>query len=216
MISLAFVNKFNTNVYNNVYLLNENMSGKTQEQIAEFLNLKAEELKNSRKVIVLQNTDTLDEIVPEKIDFTFDNKKIIQDVMSYGRSGNIFVDNFNILKALIFKQNIDVTYTYDETKLDEVIKNIDLSIKDRFVNDSYSVDEKTNKLIIKRGKTGNTIDYEVEKKKIIEALTTNDGESKLTLDIIQKKPEEINIDEIYSKVKREPKDAYLDEDIKPC
>ena len=215
LISFAFVNKFNTNVYNNVYLLNENMSGKTQEQIAEFLNLKAEELKNSRKVIVLQNTDTLDEIVPEKIDFTFDNKKIIQDVMSYGRSGNIFVDNFNILKALIFKQNIDVTYTYDETKLDEVIKNIDLSIKDRFVNDSYSVDEKTNKLIIKRGKTGNTIDYEVEKKKIIEALITNDGESKLTLDIIQKKPEEINIDEIYSKVKREPKDAYLDETSNP-
>ena len=45
LISFAFVNKFNTNVYNNVYLLNENMSGKTQEQIAEFLNLKAEELK---------------------------------------------------------------------------------------------------------------------------------------------------------------------------
>lgn len=83
--------------------------------------------------------------------------------MNFGRDSNIFVNNFNILKALFSKKIIEPAYSYDINSLDNIMKNVDLTIKDRYNDASYSLDEKEAKIVIVNGKTGNSINYDEEK-----------------------------------------------------
>lgn len=134
--------------------------------------------------------------------------------MEYGRNSNLFVNNFKILKAKFSKVEIEPSYSYDGEKLDNVLKNIDLSIKDRFVDDSYSLDEKGAKLVIVNGKTGNSINYDEEKNNVIKAFEDS-NKNTYDLNIERRSPQKLDVDKVYSEVKREAKDAYIDKSVSP-
>lgn len=211
---ITCVNKLNTKVYKNVYMLGENFSSKTSEEVLEMINNKSNELKANEKLEVYQDGENIYTIKAEDIDFKFDVDKTAQSIIEFGRDSNIFKNNFNILKAFFSKKEIEPVYTYDNEKLDGVIKNIDLTIRDRYVDDSYSLDEKEGKLIIVNGKTGNAINYNNEKENIIKALEDK-NENTYDLKIEKKVPQELDVDKVYSEVKREAKDAYIDKTVSP-
>ena len=207
---IVCINKINPNAYKNLYVLGIDMSGKSLEQIAQELN---EKFAN-------YIPDNIFSITPEEVDFAINIPATAKKVLEYGRTGNLITDNVNIMKAFFSKVDIEPEYSFSEEKLDEKMINIDLSLKDRVENDKYSLDENTYKLIITRGKTGNSINYEEEKKNIINKFASayinpNTNDTNIILNIAQKKPSELNLDEVYSKVKRDPKDAYIDETSNP-
>ncbi len=210
---IVCVNKLNSKVYKNVYLEGQNLSGMTKDEVSALIKEKNDKIKN-KAIVVYQDSDELYTVNAEELDFSIDSAKTLTNIMGFGRSNNIFKDNFNIIKALFSKVDMDLVYSYDEEKFDGILKNIDLTIKNRAVDDTYSVDDKEGLLIITRGKTGNAIDYNKEKENIIEALK-NSEDNKLKLNIISKVPQELDIDKVYSEVKREAKDAYVDENVKP-
>lgn len=211
---ITCVNKLNTRVYKNVYMLGENFSSKTSEEVLEMINNKSNELSANEKLDVYQDGENIYTIKAEDVDFKFDVDKTAQSIIEFGRDSNIFKNNFNILKAFFSKKEIEPVYTYDDEKLDGVIKNIDLTIRDRYVDDSYSLDEKEGKLIIVNGKTGNAINYNNEKENIIKALENN-NQNTYDLNIEKKVPQELDVDKVYSEVKREAKDAYIDKTVSP-
>lgn len=217
---IVCINKINPNAYKNLYVLGIDMSGKSLEQIAQELNEKFANYIPDKKFDIYQGTDNIFSITPEEIDFAINIPATAKKVLEYGRTGNLITDNVNIMKAFFSKVDIEPEYSFSEEKLDEKMINIDLSLKDRVENDKYSLDENTHKLIITRGKTGNSINYEEEKKNIINKFASaytnpNTNDTNIILNVAQKKPSELNLDEVYSKVKRDPKDAYIDETSNP-
>ena len=217
-------NKLNTKVYRNVFVFGIDMSKMTEEEVSksitDYLNNISEKI-NTVKIDVYQNEDNIYSINPQDIEFKIDVAETVKRVMNYGRESNIFVNNLNIFKALFKDVNITPSFTYNNDKLSELVKNIELTLKDRFVDDKYSVDEKTGTLVITRGKTGNTLDNNTEMEKIVELLNNiytagNIVESySLKLDIISRKPNELDLQKVYQEVKRDAKDAYIDKSQSP-
>ncbi len=238
--SIVCINKLNANVYRNVYVLGINMSGMTKEEVYEtLLNISQEQNDNENtnnesisniknkineiKLDIYQQNDSIYSISSKEVAFNIEPEETAKKVIEFGRNSNLFKNNIDILKAFFTKVNIEVSYKYDEAKLDEICKNIELTLKDRFVDDKYSIDQQVNKLIITRGTTGNTINISTEKDKIVECLKSNMLKSlnnevsntRVDLDLVKKEPISVNIDDIYKELKKEPKDAYIDKEVNP-
>lgn len=206
-IAIATVNKMNSNVYRNVYLESKNLTGMTTSELTDYLN-KQQESISKQTLKIIQDEEKILEIVPEDIDFKIDVSAVQEDVFGFGRKSNILKNNIDVFYALICKKEFDVVYKYDVAKLAEIIKEIKESLDNKVINDSYIVDENEHKLIITKGKSGNTIDEIDVKNNIIASLANKAGEYKL--DIIKGTPTELDVDVVYSQVKREAKDAYID------
>lgn len=211
---IVCINKMNESVYKNVYMLEEDFSGKSYEEILSIINAKSDELNVNEKLDIYQDGENIYTIKAEEIDFKFDVDKTTEKIMGFGRNGNVFQNNFKIIKAFFLKKIIEPEYTVNQEKLDNAIKNIDLSIKDRCVDDSYSLDEKNQKLVIVKGKKGNSFDYEIEKENIINCLKDK-SKNVYDLKIITKDPEKLDASKVYSEVKRDAKDAYVDKLVSP-
>lgn len=210
---IVCINKLNDKVYKNIYLNGEDLSGKTKEEVENII-VKENEKLASKKIAIYQNTDEIFNVTSEEIELKIDEAKTIEKIMGFGRKENLFVNNFKIISAIFSSVNIEAEYTYSEEKMDGIIKNIDLSINNRVVDDSYSIDEQNQKLIITIGKSGNSIDYDIEKENLINAFKSL-NETKLTLDLISRGAQKIDVEKIYEEVKREPKDAYVEENTSP-
>lgn len=241
--SIVCINKLNENVYKNVYVLGINVGGMTKDEVYNTLLYLSqiqneeqaekttvdEKLKNIKnkinetKLDIYQENESIYNISSVDITFGIEPEETAKRVMEFGRNSNLFKNNMDILKAFFSKKDIEVSYKYNEEKLDEICKNIELTLKDRFVDDKYSIDQETNKLIITRGITGNTINISSEKEKIIDCLANNmfnissneNKNTKLELTLVKKEPINVNIDDIYKELKKAPKDAYIDKEANP-
>lgn len=211
---ILVINRFNDKVYKNVFVLGNDVSGMTSEEVVQLLENVDNQIQDSRKIDVYQGNDSIYTVRSQDIDFSLDVEATAKRVMEFGRSKHFFTDNFRILQALIKKEQIEPVYQQNEEKLNDLVKNIDLTVKDRFVDESYSVDEKNNKLIITKGKSGNSIDYETEKQNIHTGLA--EDKEAITLQIITKKPAALDLNEVHQKVKRDAKDAYIDKSVSPA
>ena len=206
-VAIAVVNKMNQNVYKNVYLNNKNLSGMTNSELVDYLNLEQTKV-DAISLKVLQAGEEILEIVPSDIDFQIDIAATQNKVFEFGRSSNFIKNNFDIIYSLISKKEFEIIYKYDKTKLSDIVKEIKESLNNKVIQDSFVVDEKDYKLIITRGKSGNGIEEDTEKKNIINALSNGMGEYEIN--VITEKPDPIDVDVVYSKVKREAQDAYID------
>lgn len=211
---ICAINRLNTNVYKNVFLFGKDVSNYTSEQVAKFIEEKSKTIKDNFNIDVYRNDKEIYNIKSDDIDFTIDIQKTADKVIAFGRENNFFVDNYKIIKALILKNEIIPEYSYSDEKLNSVLKNIDLTVENRYSDDAYSIDEATNLLTITRGKTGNSIDYDIVKNDIITLLAKYEASS-YNLPIITKKPAEIDLQKLYGEVKRNPQDAYIDNNAKP-
>lgn len=205
--AIAVINKMNDNVYRNVYLNGKNISGMNSLEVADYIKKEQEGLANT-SLKIYQGKEEILEIVPSDISFEIDMAKVEDEVFGFGRDSNILKNNFDITFALIAKKEIEFKYKYDVNKLSEIVKEIKESLDNKVIQDSFVVDEAQYKLIITRGKSGNTIEESVVKNQIISSLANKMGEYKLN--IIKGSPDELDVDVIYSAVKREAKDAYID------
>lgn len=215
---IVCINKMNTKVYKNVFIFNDEISGYTIEELKEYLERKNEVILEN-KIAIFQDTENIYTVSEEDINLKIDVDETIHSVMGFGRTNHILIDNFQIIKALFQKKIIEVSYTYDHEKVEEILKNVDLSLKDRVVDSKYSIDEENKNIVITIGKSGNGFDFSVEERKLIELLkqeyNADSLDRKIYLDMIKKTPEEMNVDEIYENVKREAVDAYIDKSSTP-
>lgn len=200
--------KFNNNIYNNVYILNNDISGYNSSEIEILLNEINNQMSDNN-VNITQNNEDVYTINISDIDMQIEVNKTITNAFSYGRTSNEFINTLTIIKNVNNNINVNVEYTYNEDKLEEIIKNIDLMLADRYVETTYTIDDITSTLTIKKGLEGNAINYEDVSENIINSLIAN--ENIYELDTYIKELNTLDIDIMYEEVNSEAEDAYIDE-----
>ena len=203
--------KFETKLFNNVYILNENVSGYSTDKLEKYLIEKNKTISQIN-LELYHNNKKVFTVYPSNIELEIDINKTLKNAFSYGRSSNDFMNTITIIKNINKNININTEYKYNKEKLEEIIKNIDLSLEDRCINDTYTIDDKNNNLILIKGSIGNSINYDEVSNKILECIASSN--TRYGIDVIEKSPEVLDIDKIYGETNKDSVNAYINEEKK--
>ncbi len=154
-------------------------------------------------------------INPEQIEYKYDINEAISKAYGIGRDGNIVENNYEILGNLLFGNEIDIDYTYNEESLTKIIDDINSKIPGVVVEPTYYIEE--DSLIVEKGKDGIQVKKEELKNEVLQKIkerlfeeTSKEGFSqKIDIPVEDTKAEKIDMAKIYEEVHCEPKDAYF-------
>lgn len=157
--------------------------------------------------LTLQHNDYETTVFAEQFDVSFDVTKAVDMAYQIGRTGNLFENNFTIIKTLFSKTSICAGLSYSEETLNSLITEIENSLPDRLIQPSYYID--SGQLIITKGQNGVTIDATGLKDAIIYAMNNIQSDiSTITIPVNQVNANSIDIAAIHQEIYKEPQDAY--------
>ena len=146
----AILNINNEKIVKGVCVQGVDLSDMTEQEALNVLKEKIEKiLKNDISLVYGEYSTT---ITPEQIEFKLNYEEAVNEANSIGKKNNILIDNFNILKAKIFKTNIKIKNEYNKEILQDIIKNINSELPGAVKEVSYEIDN--DKLIITKGNSG--------------------------------------------------------------
>lgn len=216
-IIFAIINVSKTTVINGVDVKNVNLSGLSLTEARNKLE-EAIKIETEKEINLIYDEKSILTFKPSEIEFTYEINEAVKQAYQLGRNGNIFVNNLNILMAGLIGEKIDLNYTYNEEKLEEIINSLDGLVPGLVVNPSY-YREDTN-LIIVPGKDGVIIEKDKFKQLILDEIKNreyqkiinNEYNNNLEILVSLAKAEKIDIEKIQKEVYSEPKDAYFIEE----
>ena len=205
----AIININNNNIVSGVKIEGIDVSGLSREDAKSKINIIYE--KKKKKDIKLKYEEYETTINPELFETNYDVEGAIEEAISIGKNNNIFVNNYNILWALIGKKDINVNMTINEENAKKDIEDIGKNITGSVVEPDYYIED--DKLIITKGKEGLKVDTESLMDKIRNNLEDiNINQEYIDIPVTNKVPEEINIEKIYEEVHKDVQDAYYTKD----
>lgn len=205
----ALLNMNNSKIVSGVKIEGIDISGLTIDEAKSKIDTIYKEKKE--KSIDLQYKEYETEISPELIETNYDIEKALNEAISIGKNNNIFINNYNIIFALLGKKDINVNMTINEDAAKQSIEDIEKNIPGVVEESDYYIED-TN-LVITKGKEGVKIDTENLLKEIKDVLNDiHQNQECIEIPVINKKPEEINIEKIHEEVYKEVKDAYYTKD----
>ena len=208
----AIVNMGNDRIFKGITINNISISGLTKDEASKKLHqLVDKKLKEPLK-ITFDDTDlrydtTLDLSLLE-VDYNI--SEATKDAYNIGKSGNIFQNNFEILKLIFEPININIDFSINEKILNKNIENISSNLPNKVIESSYYLED--DKLIITRGSEGLVVDSNMFKSSLNKILTNiSSSNHNLLLPTKTSSPSKIDLSSIHSKVYKKPKDAYYEE-----
>ena len=199
----ALINMNNSNIIAGVKIDEINLQGLSKEDAKSVINKKIEEkLSQEIKIKVDEEEYTL---ALSQIELKYNVDEAVEQAYNIGRGGNIFVNNFKILKSKILGTNIEIKKEFNEELLNSFINEINSKIPNGVKQATYCIEGET--LIITKGTDGLTIDTDELKQEIINNANLSNLKE-IVLKTKEGKPEPINIEKIYEEVHTEAKDAY--------
>lgn len=109
--------------YNGLYVDSEHVGKLTKEELTSKLSsLLAEKLTNS--IITITNGQKEILTTPNELGVTYNIDKIVHDILSCNKSGNIILDTLTRLSLEINNQNIEYTPVINETVIDSFVETI--------------------------------------------------------------------------------------------
>lgn len=204
----AITNMNSSNIIKGVYIENLDISNQSKEKINDIINEKIMAIEN----VELYYNDYNEIIKIEDLGIEVSAKNAINNAIMIGKSENIIIDNFNILKSMLLKTKLELDININEEKFNEMAKNIQAEIPGKI--EEYSYEIKEDKLIITNGKDGKIIVTEELKEIIIKNIKNQFNEIYKTSEVPVKysEPEKIDIEKIYNEIYKEAKDAYIIEE----
>lgn len=203
-LGISMLNINNETIASGIYIKNINVSRLEKHEAVELVSKELQ--KHMKDNIVLKYNDYSTEISLEQLDASFDVESAVNAAYEYGRNNNIFVDNFEVLSLMVSNISIDPILNINEEQLKEQLNNISSQLPDTIVQSAYYIED-TN-LIITKGKPGNVVDtdkmFEILKNDI---QNLNFIDKEYNLEVIQKNPDKIDIDKIYSQIHKQPVNA---------
>ena len=203
----ALLNMNNNKIIKGITINQISIEDLTKEEALE--KIEEEVNKNLEKDINVKYNDFEYSIKLAQIEVKYKIEEAVEKAFNTGRSNNIFIDNYTILKTRFKKENLDLEYEYNEKLLNEIIDDITVKIPGAVVEPSYYIENE--KLYISKGTKGNTIKKEALKKEILDRVEKEKNED-IILEIYEVEPGNIDIEKIYNEVYTEPKDAYYTKD----
>ena len=207
----AVINRKSSKIVKGISISNIDVSNLTKEEAIK----KLEEVYGSKseKKIYLSYGEFDSSITYEALEVRYQIENAIKQAYDVGREGNIFQENFEILKTWYKNININIEVTIDNDMIDQIAQNINNSIDGAVVQPSYYVENDNSKLIITSGKEGVKVDEKKLLEEIYKVLDENtDDEQKIEIPVVQDIPEKINIEKIHDEIYKEVKDAYYTKD----
>ena len=205
----AIFNINNDKMMSGISISGIEVSGLSKEEAKAKIETVYNEKKQEEIAVKYQDYETT--INPTLLEVNYHIDKAIEEAYSVGRRENIFLNNYDILFALIAKKNINVEMTLNEEVVKQTINDINLNLPGVVIESSYAIEE--DELIITKGKAGISIEVD----KLIEQLKIrlsdiNSNEDYIEISVANKEPEAIDIDKIHEEVYKEAKDAYYTKD----
>lgn len=203
----AFTSMTNSKIIKGIQIDGIDVSGLTKEEACQILNEKVKERQQG--TITLKYKEYTKELPLEQLEIKADVEKTVEEAVKKGREGNIFKNNFTVLKRKFKKENIDLEIELNEENLAKILSDTSLELPGVVQEYAYSIEEA--ELIITKGKDGIILNDEKMTKEIKESITnvSQAFPKERTIDIKEQKAKEIDIDDIYNKVHAEPQDAYI-------
>lgn len=213
-IIFSLLNIFNDNIIYGIYINGLDVSNLSKDQAKSLLIQKTEEKESSNFTINFLSEENnaisySSEIsfLPLNIDYAI--SEAIENAYNFGRSGNIFQNNYNILKALIHKQNIELNFSLDENILDQTLDKISSEIPEKMIDSSYYIED--NNLVILKGSPGNIIERENLKNNIYSLIKNISlKENTITTRLINSNPSYIDIEQIHREIFTKSANAYYE------
>lgn len=202
----AVINIKNEKIIKGIHIAQIDISNMTKEQAKTTI----EEIysKKEENEIYLKNGEFETTTTYKALEVQYKIDEAIEDAYEIGRSGNLFKDNFGIIKAKIQGTQIELEATIDEEMLDQVAQNINNSIEGAVIQPSYYRKDNKDKLIITVGKEGLQVDGEELYKRIYKIVKEQQETNIVEIPLITVQPDKINIEKIHQEVYKEVKDAY--------
>lgn len=205
-IIFAIITSFNEEIIKGVSISGIDVSGYSKEEIKNKFDGLVEE--NKIKSIVLKYQDVEKTITPEELGLTCDVEDVASEAYLVGRNGNIFVNNFEIVQSFFSKRNIDMKYTINEEKLQEIIKEFNETLPDGVKQYEYCIED--DELIITKGTEGIAVTELETENKIKEALVDFSTKNNVIEAPVENvKPDDIDLEKIHTEIYKEPQDAYI-------
>lgn len=204
----AIINMNNANIVKGVYIEEVEVSNLSMEEANNLVNEKIAKIEN----VDIYYGEYNEVIKLEDLGIKVTAKDAINKAINIGKSNNILIDNFNILKSMLFKTSIDLNIEIDEEKFIEMAKNIQAEIPEKIEQYSYEIED--DKLIITNGKAGKAVIVDKLEEIVIDNVKKQFNGIDETIEVPVKfeQPEEIDIEKIYNEIYKEAQDAYIVED----
>lgn len=201
----AITNMNNNNIVKGIYIEEIEISNLSKEQATSDIENKIKEIEN----IELYCGDYSEIVKLEDLGIEISAKDAINKAINIGKSENILIDNFNILKTLLLKTKLELDITINAEQFHEMANNIQAEIPEKIQQYAYEI--KDTELIITNGKAGRVIVEEDLKNIVINNIKKQFNGIKETNEIPVKysEPEKIDIEKIYKEIYKEAKDAYI-------
>lgn len=201
----ALINSKSNKIVKGIYIENVDMSDITEEEAKNILTELAEKTKKNEILFKYKEIET--PITYEALEVNFDIDSAIKDAYSLGRKGNIFQNNFDILKTWINGKSIKLNFSFDENVIKQVCENINNTSADSIVEPSYYVEN--DKLIITSGKKGIKVKEDELMQTVKDSIKLNSDSSILIdVQVSEEEPSAIDLEKIRSEIYKEVKDAY--------
>lgn len=205
----AVFNSMNDKILRGISIQGINVSELTKEDTERKFKEIIDNIYN--KKIILKYGELENDISFEELEINYHINEAIEEACKKGRESNIFKNNFDIIKIGIFKKDIPINIDYNEEVLDNKITSILANLPGAVQEYSYYIENEN--LIITEGREGITIDKEELKQLIkneIEKIESNTAF--IEIPVINKIPDEINLEKIRSEIYKKAQDAYITED----
>lgn len=200
----ALANVNSEEIQENISIMGIDVSDLTIEEAKEKVNNTLED-RLTTDIILKHNEETYT-FTPNEIQFIYDIDSAINEAYAIGRGGNIFENNFAILKQ---KKNI-LDFIPRVSMNEDLVKEIEPTLNDGFEDGvkqpEYNRDG--NKLIIVQGKNGYKVNMEKLKEEIVgKLLAKTYSTDPIDIPVVEGKCDSIDIESLHQTIYKEPLDA---------
>lgn len=205
--SFAISTMMSNKIIKGITINDVDVSGLTKSEACQMLE---EKMKNRKEgTIKLKYNEYQKDLAIEQLEVSANVEETVDKALEKGRSSNIFVNNFEIIKDKFSKQNLNIDVKYNEEELDKFLTETSAELPGGVQEYTYSVEE--SELIITPGKSGVVLDQEKMKQGINDELTDLGTEFQTDREIAVKEEQAvpIDLDKIYGEIHTDPQDAYI-------
>lgn len=213
-IIFSLFNMSNNNIISGVSVSNITVSKMSKETANKVLSDLISKKNNTN--LKLQYIENDGNTYEKELDLSILNVEYnlsdcLNTAYNLGRSGNIFQNNFVIAKSLIFGNNLNLEFSYDEKMLNTVISDISANLPGKMIQNNYYVEDEN--LIITKGSSGISVDMDLFKNELLNNLKDiSSNEKIIKIPVKNVDPDVLNLDKIHSEIYKEAKDAYFEKD----
>jgi vancomycin resistance protein YoaR len=178
----GFQKKYENKIFSGIRLGNLNLGGETKDEAKKIVGQKINEISqnglkfeyNGQATIITPTISSFEADSSYQI-ITFNPDQTVEEIFSFGRSGNFLNNLKNRLSALIFKKNANILYIINEEEITKILKlnygNLEIPAKSAELTATSSPSQNNEfTFSVNKEKLGKIINYGGAIKKLRENL----------------------------------------------